>query len=110
MTLAQQVKMKDDWQLLSTAKTRNKTKITLLKALQQSGYDTIEEQYLKADLLAFCGQQIISVALEECQVKDGWLGKLKQGLQILWEHGWIDSTKVVSGRSMRSSKDGRIRL
>jgi plasmid maintenance system antidote protein VapI len=39
MTLAQQAKMKHNRQL-GTAKTRNKTKIELLKDLLQSGYDT----------------------------------------------------------------------
>jgi hypothetical protein len=40
-------------------------------------------------------------------VKEGRLGKPKGMLQIIWERGWIDSTKVVSGRSMRYSKDGK---
>jgi hypothetical protein len=62
---------------------------------------------LKADLLAICDQRNILVTNEECQVKEGWLGKPKGMLQILWERGWIDSTKVVSGRSMRYSKDGK---
>jgi hypothetical protein len=47
------------------------------------------------------------VTVKECQVKEGRLGKPKGMLQILWERGWIDSTKVVSGRSMRYSKDGK---
>jgi hypothetical protein len=28
-------------------------------------------------------------------------------LQILWERGWIGSTKVVTARSIRYSKDGK---
>jgi hypothetical protein len=28
-------------------------------------------------------------------------------LQVLWERGWIDSSKVVIARSMRYSKDGK---
>jgi hypothetical protein len=38
----------------------------------------------------------ISVAVKECEVKEGWLGKPKGMLQMFWEHGWIDSTKVES--------------
>ena len=109
MTLAQQAEMKHDRQL-GTAKTRNKTKIELLKDLRQSGYDTTKQRYLKADLLALCGQRAISVTVEVGQVKEGWLGKPKGMLQIICERGWIDSTKVVSGRSMRSSKDEKRRL
>jgi hypothetical protein len=104
MTLAQQAKTKHD-RHLGTAKTRKKEKIELLKDLRQSGHDTTKQQYLKADLLALCGQRNILVTVEECQVKEGWLGRPKEMLQILWERGWIDWTKVVSGRSMRYSKD-----
>jgi hypothetical protein len=106
MTLAKQAKTKHDRQL-GTAKTRNKTKIELLKNLRQSRHDTTKQRYLKADLLALCGQRNILVTIKECQVKEGWLGKPKGMLQILWERGWIDLTKDVSGRSMRYSKDGK---
>jgi hypothetical protein len=95
MTLAKQAETKHDQQL-GTAKTRNKTKIELLKDLRQSRHDTTKQQYLKADLLALCGQRNILVTVEECQVKEGWLGKPKGMLQILWECGWIDSTKKLS--------------
>jgi hypothetical protein len=104
MTLAKQAETKHGRQL-GTAKTRNKTKIEQLKDLRQSGHDTTKQQYLKADLLALCGQRNILVTVKECQVKEGWLGKPKGMLKLLWERGWIDSTKVVSGRSMRYSKD-----
>jgi hypothetical protein len=106
MTLAKQAETKHGRQL-GTAKTRNKTKIEQLKDLRQSGHDTTKQRYLKADMLALCGQRNILVTVEECQVKEGWLGKPKGMLQLLWERGWIDSTKVVSGRSMRYSKDGK---
>ena len=94
-------------QQLGTSKTRNKTKIELLKDLRQSGYDTTKQRYLKDDLIALCGQRNTSVMVEECEVKEGWLGRPKGMLQILWERGWIDSTKVVSSRSMRYSKEGK---
>jgi hypothetical protein len=107
MTLAQQAKTKHD-RHLGTAKTRNKTKIELLlKDLRQSGHDTMKQRYLKAGLLALYGQRNILVTVKECQVKEGCLEKPKGMLQILWERGLIDSTKVVSGRSMRYSKDGK---
>jgi hypothetical protein len=88
MTLAKQAEMKHDRQL-GTAKTRNKTKIELLKDLLQSGHDTRKERYLKADLLALCGQRNILVTFEECQVKEGWLGKPKGMLHISLG-AWLD--------------------
>jgi hypothetical protein len=105
-TPAQRVATKHDRQL-GTAKSRAKTKIELLKDLRQSGYDTTKQRYLKEDLLALCGQRNLPTTVEEQGVKEGWLGKPKGMLQILWERGWIDSSKVVSARSMRYSKDGK---
>jgi hypothetical protein len=51
--------------------------------------------------MALCGQwNNLVTTTEECQVKEGWLGKPKGMLQILWERGWIDSTQVVIGRGV----------
>jgi hypothetical protein len=49
----------------------------------------------------------ICTTVEEQKVKEGWLGKPKGMLQVLWERGWIDLSKVVTARSMRYSKDGK---
>ena len=106
MTPAQRLATKHDRQL-GTAKSRAKTKIELLKDLRQSGYDTTKQRYRKEDLVALCGQRDLPITIEEQEVKEGWLGKPKGMLQILWERGWIDSSKVVSARSMRYSKDGK---
>ncbi len=106
MTPALRAETKHDKQL-GTAKTRNKLKIELLKDLRESGYDTTRQRFLKEELLALCEQRNLPVTIEEAEVKDGWLGRPKGMLQILWERGWIDATKVVSPRSMRYSKDGK---
>jgi hypothetical protein len=106
MMPAQRLETKHNGQL-GTAKSRPKTKIKLLKELHQSGYDTTKQRYLKEDLVALCGPRNIAITVEEQKVKEGWLGKPKGMLQILWERGWIDSSKVVTARSMRYSKDGK---
>ena len=72
-----------------------------------SSRPSTKQRYLKDDLVALCGQRNISVTVEECELKEGWLGKPKGMLQVLWERGWIDPTKVVSSRSMRYSKEGK---
>jgi hypothetical protein len=51
--------------------------------------------------VALCGQRNISITIKEQEVKEG---KPKGMLQILWERSWIDSSKVVTARSMRYSK------
>jgi hypothetical protein len=106
MTTTQKLETKDDRQL-GTAKSRAKNKIELLRELHQSGYDTTTQRYLKEDLVALCGPRNISMTIEEQKVKEWWLGKPKGMLQILWERGWIGSTKVVTARSMCYSKDGK---
>jgi hypothetical protein len=106
MTPVERLETKHDQQL-GTAKSRAKTKIELLKELRQSGYNTTKQRYLKEDLVALCGLRNICTTVEEQKVKEGWLGKPKGMLQVLWEHGWIDSSKVVTAKSMRYSKDGK---
>jgi hypothetical protein len=102
MTPAQQLATKYDRQLVGTAKSRAKTKIEQLKDLRQSGYDTTKQQYRKEELVALCGQRNLPITIEEQEVKEGWLGKQKGMLQILWERGWINSSKVVSQRKHAS--------
>jgi hypothetical protein len=59
----------------------------------------------KTKIVALCGPRNISITAEEQEIKEGWLLKPKGMLQILWERGWIDSSKVVIARSMYYSKD-----
>jgi hypothetical protein len=103
MTPAQRLETKHGRQL-GTAKTRAKTKIELLKELRQSGNDTTKQRYLKEDLVALCGPRNICTTIEEQKVKEGWLGKPKGMLQVLWECVWLDSSIVVG---MQYSKDGK---
>jgi hypothetical protein len=57
--------------------------------------------------VAICGQWNISITIKVQEVKDGWFGKPKGMLQMLWECGWIDLIKEVNARSMCYSKDER---
>jgi hypothetical protein len=57
--------------------------------------------------VALCGPRNISTTIEEQKVKEGWLGKPKGMIQILWERGWVNSSKAMTARSMRYSKDGK---
>ena len=50
----------------------------------------------------------LSITVKEQKVKEGWLGKRKgMLLQILWGRGSIDSSKVVTARSIQNSKHGK---
>jgi hypothetical protein len=71
-----------------------------------------KQRYLKEDLVALCGTRIISITVKEQKVGEGWLGKPKGMLQILWEPGWIDSSKVVTASKKHAlhSKDGKKKI
>jgi hypothetical protein len=60
--------------------------------------------------VALCSPRNISITVQEQEVKGGWLGKPKGMLQILWERGWINSSKAVTARSMRYSKDEKKKI
>jgi hypothetical protein len=48
---------------------------------------------MKQDLVALCGPPKIFTTVEEQKVKEGWLGKPKGMLQVLWERG-VGSTRA----------------
>ena len=48
----------------------------------------------------------IETTKEIQKVEEGWLGKSKGMLQILWERGFINHRRVTHPRSMAYSKMG----
>jgi hypothetical protein len=48
------------------------------------------------------------IPLEKTPVDEGWEGKPKGLLQILWERGWIDETQVDRYRLETRDEDGKI--
>lgn len=50
---------------------------------------------------------VLSISITYNNVFKGWMHKPKGMLQILWERGFINLSKVKSTRSSRYSKDGK---
>ena len=48
----------------------------------------------KKELVALCNSNGIPIVREEPKVKEGWVGKSKGLLQVLWERGFIDTSNL----------------
>ena len=46
------------------------------------------------DLVKLCKNNNLPVKRTEVIVDEGWFTKPKGSIQILWERGWIDSSKA----------------
>jgi len=83
------------------------SKCEMLVELRKSGYDTSKKRYLKDELLELCKLQNIDTKKDVRKKEEGWVGKPKGMLHILFERGYIDKTKVIHPRSMAYSKNGK---
>ena len=106
LTTEERIVFRNDKPLLTTTE-KEKTKVQLLIDLRKSGFDTTKRRYLKGDLVDICKTQNIPIKYFDGDFIPGWMGKQKGMLQVLYERGYIDITKVKSARSMRYSKDGK---
>jgi len=83
------------------------SKCELLIQLRKSGYDTTKKRYLKNELLEICKLNNIETNKTFQKVAEGWVGKSKGMLQVLFERGYINKEKVSHPRSMSYSKLGK---
>ena len=94
-------------QPLGTQTEKEKTKAELLVDVRMSGFDTSKRRYLKKELQEICTARNIPLTLVAGDFIPGWMGQEKGMLQVLFERGYIDITKVKSARSGRYSKLGK---
>ena len=106
MNDTERLETKDDV-VTSEVITKQKTKTELLIELRQKGVDTTVKRFLKTELITLASKHHIPISKTNNDVVKGWMHKPKGMLQILWERGFIDSTKVKTARSSRYSKDGK---
>ena len=83
------------------------SKCELLIELRKTGYDTTKKRYLKNELIEICKLNNIATTKKIQKTEEGWVGKAKGMLQILYERGYIDKEKVSHPRSMPYSKNGK---
>lgn len=92
----QKAATKYDVTLTNETIKRKKVKAELLVELRKAGYDTTKKRYLVSELEALCRERNIPLTADEPKVIQGWLGKPKGMLQILYERGHIDTKSIKS--------------
>ena len=106
LTSLQCIKSKYD-SVQDTKIKKDKTKIELLIELRKKGVDTTSRRFLKDELIKLAKDNDISISTTDYQIEKGWNEAPKGMLQILYERGYIDVTKVKTVRSSRYSKKGK---
>jgi hypothetical protein len=88
--------------VVPNVRTVKKNKEQLIRELRERGVETQG----KYDKIARAAQLInIQLTYEEQTVKEGWVGKPKGALQILWERGFINPDKGITWYTWDGRKD-----
>ncbi|KAI2495669.1 hypothetical protein MHU86_18853 [Fragilaria crotonensis] len=81
-------------QIDGTPSIAQRNKSELILDLHGKGINTKGKN--KKELVAVCISNNIPIDREVPKIKEGWVGKAKGLLQVLWERGFIDTTKLSS--------------
>ena len=91
--------------------TRKNTKM-LVNELKQSGYQ-MKGHLSKYELERIAKINRIELNYKHAIKKEGWMGKPKGLLQILWERGFIDESNIclysLKGRQSQLDDDGKLK-
>jgi hypothetical protein len=79
-----------------------RTRVELAKALLEGANITVESSRTLIELKEYARMHGIPVTREKIIVTEGWQGKQKGLLQVLWERGWIDTSQCKASKD----KDG----
>ena len=88
-----------------------KMKKEIKKELKEKGH-VIRGHCGKEELDDLAKRNGIALTYKNTMVEEGWLGKPKGLLQVLWERGWIDETKIndysLRGKASQMDEEGNI--
>jgi hypothetical protein len=87
-------------------KLANRTKQQLANALRDEAGITVDPLRPMSEIKEYAERHGINLQYEKTRVTEGWQGKPKGLLQILWERGWIDPCKCTTFRNDKTA--GRI--
>lgn len=79
-----------------TPKLANRTKIQLTNALRDEAGITVDPLRPLNEIKEFANLHGIDLQYHKPTITEGWHGKPKGLLQILWERGWIDPCKCTT--------------
>ncbi len=83
---------------VSTTKLANRTKLQLANALKEEAGVTVDPLRPMNEIKEYASRHGVDLQYRKIHVTEGWLGKPKGLLQILWERGWIDPCKCASSK------------
>ena len=69
--------------------------------------DTTQKSYLKLELKEICEHRNIPTSYDVTDISVWWFLKEKGILQVLYNRGMIDVSKVKNTRSMHYTKEGK---
>ena len=94
------------------SKIVEKNKKELIDLLKEKGF-IVKGHYDKDELHRLAERYGISLTHQHDIIEEGWLGKPKGMLQILWERGWIDVTKLdhysEKGKKNHVDDEGKVK-
>ena len=97
---------------LGEKKKKQKTKKMLVDEIKMTGYQ-IRGHLSKDELERIAALKNIELTYEYNIKKEGWMGKPKGLLQILWERGFIDEQNLnlytLKGRKNQLDEDGKLK-
>ena len=89
-----------------------KTKKQLLEELKGKGF-LVRRHYGKEEIHELANNHQIELTYSEDEMIDGWMGRLKGMLQVLWERGWINVNKLdkysADGKMCQKDENGKVK-
>jgi hypothetical protein len=87
----------------------DKTKADLARELSQGQIHVIDpRKYRLVRLQEMAGERNIDLKRNETSKKEGWVGKQKGLMQVLWERGWIDESNLQEYQVLRKDDEGEV--
>jgi hypothetical protein len=87
----------------------DKTKADLARELSQGQIHVIDpRKYKLVRLQEMARERNIDLKRNETSKKEGWVGKQKGLLQVLWERGWIDESNLHEYQVLRKDDEGEV--
>ena len=103
-TEAQERRRYDTTDNRTAPKQKQRTRAELASALLEESGITVESNRLLKDLKQLATIHGVSLTHEKVHVNEGWRGKAKGLLQVLWERGWIDPSKCKEHKDREGHK------
>jgi len=112
LSAAEKCRYKFD-RLTGKSKMREKSKKRLIEELKIQKKICVRRYYKRDEINEIATVNGIRLTYEEPEIVKGWVGRPKGMLQVLWERGWIDCSKLeeysANGKKNKKDESGKVR-